>query len=59
MLNTELGNSVKPCLCYINIDSIVSHAIDLSGPDALNLGISGPKAIDPVFANRPTRRRCL
>ena len=59
MLNTELGNSIKPCLYCINIDSIILRAINLSSLDALNLGMLGPKATDPVFANRLTRRRCL
>jgi hypothetical protein len=59
MLNIKLSNSVKPYIYCIKIDSIISYAINLSSPDALNLGMSGAKAIDPVFTNRPTRRMCL
>ena len=57
MLNTELNDSVKPCLNYVCIDCSMSCAVNLTSPYALNVRISNPEAIDPVFANRLETRR--
>jgi len=55
ILDVKLSYSIKPHLYSVCIDCSMSYTLDLTSLDTLDLRLSVPEAINPVFANRLLR----